>query len=73
MSTRVLSTLPIKHRKQYEVNDTILAGQILDKTLAEDCDACRLILDLDTFYRLFNIAKSFFSKDVSQHPDSFLL
>ena len=26
----------------YEVNDKILAGQILDKILAEDCGACHI-------------------------------
>ena len=60
--------------QQQQLNDTILAGQILDTILAEDCGACRLIFDHDTTPRLFNIAKSyFFPKDVSQHPESFFL
>ena len=58
----------------YEVNDKTLAGQILDKSLAEDFGACQVILNQDTSHSLFNSAKSsFFPKDVSQHPDSFSL
>ena len=40
-----------------------LLYEVNDKILAEDCGACRLILDHDTFHRLFNIGKSPFSKE----------
>ena len=54
------------HCQHYEVNGTTLAGQILDKTLAEDHGSCWLIFDYGTPHRLLNIEKSsFFPKNVA--------
>ena len=58
----------------YEVNDTIVTGQVLDKPFAKDYSTWWLILVIFLIIvRLTGFLHwkiSFFSKEMSQHPDS---